>query len=234
MPEDPHGRFICEACGRRFAGAGDCPACPDEPLLDLADEDVVLMIESFDAAAQRRRYFLCFLGAAVVAVPVGLVLVVLGASTGVRSLAKLAFLAGAGILIGLTTLLAFLFPARRKLPRGFEAGVLSGSAGAPIGPVAAAVPGGAACAACGAAIDPRSAYLDDDGRSMCHTCFEGGRVADLEAAAMREVISDGSVVGAIRVGALGIAGAELAGGVAEDLQQTRGWKDDGDEEEGGS
>ena len=234
MEEDPNGRFICEACARRFDDGGDCPHCDGEPLLDLADEEVVLMLEGFDAAAQRRRYFHCFLGASVVAIPIGLALFIGATAIDVRAVTKLAFLVAAGLLIGLTTLLAFLFPARRKLPKGFAAGLLSGSAGVPSGQIAARAPGtgSGACVACGSAIDPRSAYLDDDGRTLCFPCFEKGQAADLDIAAAKEVVS-GGVVGALRVGAMGVAGAVVAQGVSEDLKQTRAWKDPGDGEDDG-
>lgn len=236
MEEDPSGRFICEACATRYDGGGDCPRCEGEPLMDLADEEVVLMLEGFDDAAQRKRYFLCFVGATVVAVPIGLVLLIAAAGTDSRVLTKLAFLVAAGIMVGLTTLLAFLFPARRKLPKGFAAGALSGPLSAPAGEFAApaAGAGSGACVACGSAIDPRSAYLDDDGRTLCYPCFEKGHAADLDVAAAREVVGDG-VVGALQVGVLGITGATLAQGVSEDLQQARSWKEPGggDEDEGG-
>ena len=34
---------------------GDCPACPEEPLLDLYDEEVVHMLQAFDEQAWRQR-----------------------------------------------------------------------------------------------------------------------------------------------------------------------------------
>jgi hypothetical protein len=46
-------RYICEACGRRYAEAGDCQDHPDEPLLDLANEDVRIMLDDFDSSRRR-------------------------------------------------------------------------------------------------------------------------------------------------------------------------------------
>lgn len=47
--------FYCESCSYRAEVGGDCPNCPDEVLLDLADPDVLLMLQEMDAAAIRRR-----------------------------------------------------------------------------------------------------------------------------------------------------------------------------------
>ncbi|MBX2802255.1 MAG: hypothetical protein KTR31_31535 [Myxococcales bacterium] len=47
--EDPRGRFLCERCERRYReGGGDCPHCDEEPLLDLADDDVLEMLAEYD------------------------------------------------------------------------------------------------------------------------------------------------------------------------------------------
>ncbi len=227
MEEDPNGRFICEACARRYDDGGDCPRCEGEPLLDLADEEVVLMLEGFDAAAQRKRYFLCFVAAAAIVVPLGFAAMIGVATIDVEFLGRLAVFAFIGLLIGLTTLFSYLFPARRKLPGDFAVGALSGSMGVPVGQLAepaAVSTGSVACAACGTPVDPSSAYLDDDGRNLCPPCFEKGHAADLEIAAAKEAASDG-VIGVIRTGALGIAGGELAQGVAEDVRQTRAWRE---------
>ena len=50
-----NGRYICEVCGTRYEAPGDCPKDPGEPLLDLHDEDVYLMLQDFDAQRWRKR-----------------------------------------------------------------------------------------------------------------------------------------------------------------------------------
>ncbi|MBI5502557.1 MAG: hypothetical protein HY907_20095 [Deltaproteobacteria bacterium] len=53
---DSVGRWYCTGCRSRHDATGDCPRCPGEPLLDLADDEVRLMLESQDDAAKRKRY----------------------------------------------------------------------------------------------------------------------------------------------------------------------------------
>jgi len=48
-------RYFCEVCQTRYDIAGDCPNDPDEPLQDLADEDVRNFLQSRDDAAWRKR-----------------------------------------------------------------------------------------------------------------------------------------------------------------------------------
>lgn len=52
---NPDGQYFCEQCCRRYDAAGDCPKCPDEPLLDLLNEDVLLMLAEFDRQRWARR-----------------------------------------------------------------------------------------------------------------------------------------------------------------------------------
>ena len=58
MPDSD--RYICEACGRRYAAPGDCEDHPDEALQDLAVENVRIMLDEFDSRRKRKR--LAFLG----------------------------------------------------------------------------------------------------------------------------------------------------------------------------
>lgn len=52
----PQHRFFCERCLRQYEeNHGDCPSCPEEPLLDLADPEVVRMLQKFDEQAWRTR-----------------------------------------------------------------------------------------------------------------------------------------------------------------------------------
>lgn len=53
-PEED-GRYLCEACTLRWDITGDCPRCPEEPLLDLWDPAVIEMLQHFDELAWRKR-----------------------------------------------------------------------------------------------------------------------------------------------------------------------------------
>lgn len=64
------GRYFCEVCTARYEAAGDCSECPGEPLLDLADEDVRLMIQDFDDRRWRKRATQWTLASIVVMIPV--------------------------------------------------------------------------------------------------------------------------------------------------------------------
>lgn len=48
-------RYHCALCHHRAAAPGSCPHCPDEPLLDLADAEVRLMLEQADDATKYRH-----------------------------------------------------------------------------------------------------------------------------------------------------------------------------------
>lgn len=100
------GRYICEACGYRADSPGDCPDHPDEPLQDLANEDVRIMLDDFDSARKRKRYGVLGIIAVVLTSP--LVVVV-----PLRKLAWFAWIAAAG---GVTGVLYQFFPARKVLP----------------------------------------------------------------------------------------------------------------------
>ena len=60
------GQFYCERCGHRQEHGGDCPKCEEEPLLDLDDGEVRLMLREHDAATIRRRNYKIGAVAAVV------------------------------------------------------------------------------------------------------------------------------------------------------------------------
>ena len=48
-------RYFCTECGRAYDQPGNCPTHTDEPLLDLADEEVRLMLEDQDGSAKLRH-----------------------------------------------------------------------------------------------------------------------------------------------------------------------------------
>lgn len=54
-PQSPILRFYCTDCASAYAQPGNCPNHADEPLLDLADEQVRLMLEDQDGSAKMRH-----------------------------------------------------------------------------------------------------------------------------------------------------------------------------------
>jgi hypothetical protein len=105
----PDGRFFCEHCLGRFNTGGDCPACPDEPLLDLGDEAVREMLISFDEKARNKRYGLLLIISAVLATPVYyFVSFYSGMLGGIAAAALFA--------AGLVFVLSRVFRAKKKLP----------------------------------------------------------------------------------------------------------------------
>ena len=102
------GRYICELCGSRYQDKGFCREHLDEPLQDLANEDVRLMLDEFDDRRKAKRYTALTLVSAVVTSPL---LLVVGALS-----RKGALVAWAFSTAGLTGGLYRFFPARRVLP----------------------------------------------------------------------------------------------------------------------
>jgi hypothetical protein len=100
---------MCEECTRRYERGGMCDDCPDEPLLDLADEDVRLMIDEFDDRRfWKRSTIWTFLSLALVS-PFGIAAWnYMGTKIGV---AVWGLLTG-----GLSTFLIKRFPPEPKLP----------------------------------------------------------------------------------------------------------------------
>ena len=106
MPKSPSGRFICELCGGRFDESGDCVDHPDEPLQDLGDEDVRIMLDNFDSGRKRKRLGLLGIVGFVVCSPLVVVI----------PLRKIAVLAWIGCSAALAGGLYKLFPARAVMP----------------------------------------------------------------------------------------------------------------------
>jgi len=108
---DPAGRFYCHSCLARYGAPGDCPRaeCDQEPLLDLADEEVRLFLAEFDARAKWKRFGLCFGIALVFGIP----LVIVGG----YFFSIHGQVGGAFATFGLATLFSKLFPARRRAPK---------------------------------------------------------------------------------------------------------------------
>ena len=104
------GRFYCERCSLRQEHGGDCPQCPDEPLLDLDDGDVQLMLREMDSAEIRKRNYLIGGVAAVVAiVPVGALSILIGDG-------KTLVLSWAGVAVGLGWLGTRIFGLKPRHP----------------------------------------------------------------------------------------------------------------------
>ncbi len=104
------GRHFCEQCHGRFDQPGDCPRCPGEPLLDLADEDVRLMLDEMDASAKTRRFATM---AGISAIPA------IGVFIGMTLMCNwlVAVPVAALALGGGATVLAKLFPAKKSAPQ---------------------------------------------------------------------------------------------------------------------
>lgn len=108
--EVPAGRWFCEQCQRRYAEPGDCSHCPEEPLLDLHDEDTRLIIEEMDSRRRRKRHALLGFIALIVCSPVFL----LGSIVS----SKLGFVGWIFATGGLTGLLWKFFSTQDRLPKG--------------------------------------------------------------------------------------------------------------------
>jgi hypothetical protein len=55
IPEILQRRYHCAVCHHRAPAPGTCPRCPEEPLLDLADPEVRIMLEQQDDAHKWRH-----------------------------------------------------------------------------------------------------------------------------------------------------------------------------------
>lgn len=109
MNVNPEGRYYCEVCRRRFDESGDCPKDREEPLLDLGDEDVRLMLQENDHAARNRRFASIFMASALLVAPIGVLLwIAIGPCLAIP------------ICIAATALITFvlnlIFPARKTMP----------------------------------------------------------------------------------------------------------------------
>jgi len=121
MPDDPNpleDPFICSLCGARSAGPGDCSTHSEEPLVDLRDQEVRLMLDKADWRRQRRRQVLLGLLVILGVSPFIVVSLVVGiGSDGV--LARVAVWVGriaVLVAIGSAAWLIRRFPAPRLLP----------------------------------------------------------------------------------------------------------------------
>lgn len=63
-------RYLCERCLNRYEDGAECPSCAGEPLLDLADEEVVRYLAELDANERRAKLQRFTLFAALGALPV--------------------------------------------------------------------------------------------------------------------------------------------------------------------
>jgi len=105
--QNPQGQYFCEQCEGRYDQKGDCPKCPEEPLLNLLDEDVLLMLKQFDDARWQKRVGLLTGISGVICLPL-LALVLFGG--------KFGFIVYGAAMMGLSGVLVAIFPAKRKTP----------------------------------------------------------------------------------------------------------------------
>ncbi len=106
----PGGRWFCEICQRRYPDPGDCSHCPEEPLLDLHDEDTRLIIEEMDSRRRRKRHTLLGLLSLAACSPIFFLGMFIS-----RKLAALGWFFATG---GLTAVLWKKFPTQDRLPKG--------------------------------------------------------------------------------------------------------------------
>ncbi len=100
------GRYFCESCTARYDDRGDCPKCPEEPLQDLLDEDVLLMLQSFDDQRWQKRMGMVSLASGVICLPILICI----------PLRKIGFLAYGAAVMGLSGAAITVFPPHKKTP----------------------------------------------------------------------------------------------------------------------
>lgn len=101
--------FFCENCCTQYETPGDCAKCPEEPLLDLRDEDVLQMLQDFDDRRNRKKMGMFTLIFGVVFLPV-----LYGFATMFSGIAGLLIYGGA--VSGATTFALKKWPALVKTP----------------------------------------------------------------------------------------------------------------------
>ncbi len=104
---NPQGQYFCEQCEARYDESGDCAKCPEEPLLNLLDEDVLLMLQQFDDARWQKRAGLLTMLSGVICAP--LLLLVLFVK-------KIGFVIYGAAMLGLSGAMIKMFPPKRKTP----------------------------------------------------------------------------------------------------------------------
>ncbi|HEY3351767.1 MAG TPA: hypothetical protein VGQ83_00840 [Polyangia bacterium] len=113
--------FICAACGHRAAAPGDCPRCPENPLLDLRKPEVLEILEDIDSRLRRRRDQQCVWLGVGISIPLVLALAAIPAFRLVMTLIRMNHWIGYLALItltafGISRLALKLFPAPRRCP----------------------------------------------------------------------------------------------------------------------
>ncbi|HOX46190.1 MAG TPA: hypothetical protein PK668_21480 [Myxococcota bacterium] len=93
MDTDAH--FVCTLCRQAYPAAGNCPAHPEEPLLDASDRQVCFFLMGLDDQARNRVYGLWITLGLVAGAVLGVVLAWLG-----DSLVDLDLGAGKGLVLG--------------------------------------------------------------------------------------------------------------------------------------
>lgn len=118
QPPDPHGRYYCTACRKRFAARGNCPRCRGETLLDLANDEVRRMLhEEWERGWQRRRERRLLLGSVGTVVGgTALVAVVYAHAGGKAAAATLSVLLLLLAIVMTWAFLANVIPRQRRPP----------------------------------------------------------------------------------------------------------------------
>lgn len=118
-------RFYCALCGARYRSPGMCDEHPDEPLLDLGDEEVTELLREIDRQAGLKRFGLMLGIGQFAALPLAWLAAV-----------ALELVIGDVVILGLVVVYAVvllvwtligtrLFPARRRTPELEEREILA-------------------------------------------------------------------------------------------------------------
>lgn len=77
-------RYHCANCHHRAPAPGNCPHCPEEPLLDLADPEVRLMLDQADDATKYRHAGKLIALSAAIGIPLTIGLMMLSSTIGLE------------------------------------------------------------------------------------------------------------------------------------------------------
>lgn len=104
-------RLYCDSCRNTFKDLSECPYCKDEPLLDLNDPEVRLLLEEQDEKDLRKKLTQLTFVAMPLAIPVPVVVYLVG----FRPLTSL--VAYGLAVVGITKILAKVFVKPGRFPK---------------------------------------------------------------------------------------------------------------------